>query len=67
MAIFFKFSVLFWLGYSLKKGVKIFYRMRLFHHFRLFCVLFVLKSVIFNTKKSQGALNDDIAVLTGFC
>ncbi|MCI6299290.1 MAG: hypothetical protein MR582_06590 [Campylobacter sp.] len=47
--------------------MKIFYRRRLFHHFRLFCVLFVLKSVIFNTKNSQGASNDDIAVLTGLC
>ncbi|MCI7587918.1 MAG: hypothetical protein MSS71_08740 [Campylobacter sp.] len=47
--------------------MKIFCKMRLFHHFKLFCVPFVLKTLIFNTKNYKGALNDDIAVLTGFC
>ncbi|MDY4445331.1 hypothetical protein [Campylobacter sp.] len=47
--------------------MKIFYRMRLFQHFRLFYVLFVLKTTIFNTKKSQGASNDEISVLTRLC
>ncbi|MDD0856139.1 hypothetical protein [Campylobacter magnus] len=47
--------------------MKIFFKMRLFHHFRLFCVSFVLKTTIFNTKNYKSPSNDEIAVLCGLC
>ncbi|MCI7103537.1 MAG: hypothetical protein MR927_05010 [Campylobacter sp.] len=47
--------------------MKIFYKMRLFQYLRLFCVLFVLKTTIFNTKNFQGASNDKISVLCELC